>query len=135
MAEVVTNTQRVWQDLNVRDPFVSPSTDFLLYDTKVVVQSIWRLITTEEGEIPNFRAYGLNIKKYSQYPLTKNTIDTIYNYVKDRVTAFEDRGEIIKADVDASFEQQIVSMSFYVRVKKTGEVVKLPTWVVPVGMA
>lgn len=134
MAEVV-NTQRVWQDLNVRDSFVSPSTDFLLYDTKVVVQSIWRLITTEEGEIPNFRAYGLSIKKYSQYPLTKDTIDIIYNYVKDRVTAFEDRGEIIKADVNASIEQQVVSMNFYVRVKKTGEVVKLPTWVVPVGMA
>ena len=134
MAEVV-NTQRVWQDLNVRDSFVSPSTDFLLYDTKVVVQSIWRLITTEEGEIPNFRAYGLSIKKYSQYPLTKDTIDTIYNYVKDRVAAFEDRGEIIKADVNASIEQQVVSMNFYVRVKKTGEVVKLPTWVVPVGMA
>lgn len=134
MAEVV-NTQRVWQDLNVRDSFVSPSTDFLLYDTKVVVQSIWRLITTEEGEIPNFRAYGLSIKKYSQYPLTKDTIDTIYNYVKERVTAFEDRGEIIKADVNASIEQQVVSMNFYVRVKKTGEVVKLPTFTIPVGMA
>ena len=135
MAEVVTNTQRVWQDLNVRDPFVSPSTDFLLYDTKVVVQSIWRLITTEEGEIPNFRAYGLSIKKFSQYPLTKNTIDMIYNYVKERVSAFEERGEIIKADVNASIEQQVVAMNFYVRVKKTNEVVKLPTFNVQVGMA
>ena len=131
----MVSSQNVWQDLNVRDPFVSSSTDFLLYDTKVVVQSIWRLITTEEGEIPNFRAYGLSIKKYSQYPLTKETMDTIYNYVKDRVSAFEDRGEIIKADINASIEQQIVAMNFYVRVKKTGEVVKLPTWVVSVGMA
>ena len=130
-----TDAKHVWQDLNVRDFFVSPSTDFLLYDTKVVVQSIWRLITTEEGEIPNFRVYGLSIKKYCQYPLTKNTIDTIYNYVKDRVTAFEDRGEIVKADVNASFEQQTVSYDFYVRVKKTGVVVKLPTWVVSVGTA
>ena len=132
---VQTDAKHVWQDLNVRDSFVSPSTDFLLYDTKVVVQSIWRLITTEEGEIPNFRVYGLSIKKYCQYPLTKNTIDTIYNYVKDRVTAFEDRGEIIKADVNASFEQQTVSYDFYVRVKKTNDVVKLPTWVVSVGTA
>lgn len=132
---VQTDAKHVWQDLNVRDSFVSPSTDFLLYDTKVVVQSIWRLITTEEGEIPNFRVYGLSIKKYCQYPLTKNTIDTIYNYVKDRVTAFEDRGEIVKADVNASFEQQTVSYDFYVRVKKTGVVVKLPTWVVSVGTA
>ena len=59
----------------------------------------------------------------------------VYNYVKDRVTAFEDRGEIVKADVNASFEQQTVSYDFYVRVKKTNIVVKLPTWVVSVGTA
>lgn len=129
----MVNTQRVWQDINVRDEFVSPSTDFLIYDTKVVVQSIWRLITTEEGEIPNFRAYGLSVKKYSQYPLTSSTINEIYNYVKDRVTAFESRGEIIKVDVNANIEQQVVLMNFYVRVKKTGDVVKLPTWTVPIG--
>ena len=129
----MVNTQHVWQDINVRDEFVSPSTDFLIYDTKVVVQSIWRLITTEEGEIPNFRAYGLSIKKYSQYPLTSGTINEIYNYVKDRVSAFESRGEIIKADVNANIEQQVVFMNFYVRVKKTGDVVKLPTWTIPIG--
>ena len=129
----MVNTQHVWQDINVRDEFVSPSTDFLIYDTKVVVQSIWRLITTEEGEIPNFRAYGLSIKKYSQYPLTSGTINEIYNYVKDRVSAFESRGEIVKADVNANIEQQVVLMNFYVRVKKTGDVVKLPTWTVPIG--
>ena len=129
----MVNTQHVWQDINVRDEFVSPSTDFLIYDTKVVVQSIWRLITTEEGEIPNFRAYGLSIKKYSQYPLTSGTINEIYNYVKDRVSAFESRGEIVKADVNANIEQQVVLMNFYVRVKKTGDVVKLPTWTIPIG--
>ena len=73
--------QFILQDLNVRDPFVSDSTDFLLYDTKVVVQSIWRLITTEEGEIPNYRVYGLSIKKFCQYPLTQETIQLIYNYL------------------------------------------------------
>ena len=74
--------QYVLQDLNVRDEFVSTSTDFLLYDEKVIVQSVWRLITTEEGEIPNFRVYGLSIKKYSQYPMTPETINGIYDYVK-----------------------------------------------------
>ena len=125
--------QYVFQDLNVRDSFVSSSTDFLLYDEKVVVQSLWRLITTEEGEIPNFRVYGLSIKKYSQYPLTPETIKTIYNYVKNRVQAFEDRGEIIRADVDVDIEGEKVFYAFYVRIKTTGNVVKLPIWTINVG--
>lgn len=127
--------QYVLQDLNVRDEFVSTSTEFLLYDEKVIVQSIWRLITTEEGEIPNFRVYGLSIKKYSQYPMTTETINEIYEYVKGRIATFEERGEIIKADVDASIENQVIYYTFYVRIKTTGTVVKLPTWTVSVGAA
>lgn len=125
--------QHILQDINVQDKFVTTSTDFMLYDTKVVVQSIWRLITTEEGEIPNFRAYGLSIKRFSQYPYTKETIDTIYNYVKDRVTAFEERGEVIRADVDSDIENGLLFYTFYVQVKTTGDVVKLPTWTVTIG--
>ena len=125
--------QYIFQDLNVRDPFVSTSTEFLLYDEKVVVQSIWRLITTEEGEIPNFRVYGLSIKKYSQYPLTPETVKAVYNYVKNRVTVFEDRGEVVRADVDVNMEREEVYYNFYVRVKSTGSVIKLPIWTINVG--
>ena len=125
--------QYVLQDLNVRDDFVSTSTDFLLYDEKVIVKSIWRLITTEEGEIPNFRVYGLSIKKFSQYPLTAETINMIYEYVKGRVATFEERGEIIKADVDTNFETGDIYMSFYVRMKNSQTVVKLPIWTVQVA--
>ena len=127
--------QFILQDLNVRDPFVSDSTDFLLYDTKVVVQSIWRLITTEEGEIPNYRVYGLSIKKFCQYPMSQETIQLIYNYVKDRVKAFEERGTVIRADVDADFNKQEVYYNFYVQVNTTSDIVKLPTWTVKLGSA
>lgn len=127
--------QYILQDFNVGDPFVSDSYEPYLYDTKVVVQSIWRLITTEEGEIPNFRIYGLSIKKFCQYPLTQETIQLIYNYVKDRVKAFEERGTVVRADVNASFEEETVSYNFYVRVNTTQEVVKLPTWTVKLGSA
>ena len=127
--------QYVLQDLNVRDEFVSTSTDFLLYDEKVIVQSVWRLITTEEGEIPNFRVYGLSIKKYSQYPMTPETINGIYDYVKGRISAFEERAEVIKADVDANIEQQVIFYNFYLRIRTTGTVIKLPTWTVSVGAA
>lgn len=125
--------QYVLQDLNARDEFVSTSTDLLLRDEKVIVQSIWRLITTEEGEIPNFRVYGLSIKRFSQYPMTAETINTIYEYVKGRVATFEERGEIVKADVDTNFETGEVYMSFYVRIKNSQTVIKLPIWTVQVA--
>ena len=136
--EIATNRNNtslvyVFSDLNVRDPFITSSTDVMIYDTKVVVQGVWRLLNTEEGEIPNFRQYGLSIKRFCQYPLNSETVDGIYNYVKERVEAFETRVEILKADVDVDFEQGLISMLFYLRMKASGEIVKLPTWVVQVS--
>ena len=123
----------IFADLNVRDPFVSPSNDTLLYDTKVVVQSVWRLLTTEEGEIPNFRSYGLNVKQFLQYPMTEDTVDMIYKYVKDRIEAFEGRADIVSAKVGADFVNGIIKMGFILRVKSTGEQAKLPVWNIQVG--
>ena len=123
----------IFTDLNVRDDFVTNSKDIMIFDTKVVVQSVWRLINTEVGEIPNFRSYGLNIKQFLNYPLTEETVGTIYNYVKDRVKAFEGRADIIRAEVDVDFNLGNISMLFYLRVKSTGETVKLPTWIIQVG--
>lgn len=123
----------IFADLNVRDPFVSSSNNVLLYDTKVVVQSVWRLITTEEGEIPNFRGYGLNIKQFVQYPLTNRTVDTIYNYVKSRVQAYESRANIIKAQVTTNVLTGVIGMYFLLQMKSTGETVKLPVWNIQVG--
>ena len=123
----------VYSDLNVRDRAVSSSTDVMLYDTKTVVQGVWRLLMTEEGEIPNFRNYGLDIKRFSQYPLNSRTVDGIYNYVKDRVESFETRAEIIKADVDVDFEQGVIYMVFFLRMRASGEVVQLPVWSVQVS--
>ena len=123
----------VYSDLNVRDPYVSPSTEVMLYDTKAIVEGVWRLLTTEEGEIPNFRQYGLSVRRFSQYPLNSKTVDGIYNYVKERLEVFETRAEIIRADVDADIEQGLIYMEFYLRMRASGEVVKLPTWSVQVS--
>lgn len=126
-------TTYIFADLNVRDDFVTDSKEVLLYDTKVIVQSLWRLLTTEVGEIPNFRNYGLNIKQFMQYPLTDDTVKMIYNYVKERVEAFETRAEIVKTNVDVNFESGLLYMVFIIRVKATGELVSLPTWTVQVS--
>lgn len=131
MAQSVSNC--IFLDLNVRDPFVSDSKEFLLEDTKVVVQSLWRLLTTEEGEIPYFRSYGLNVKKFMQYPLTKGTADAIYEYVKGKITAYEQRVTIINTFIDVDYINGYVILIFTIRVNSTGETFELPTWRVYVG--
>lgn len=128
-------TTYIFTDLNVRDEYVTSSKDVMIFDTKVIVQSIWRLMTTEEGEIPNFRNYGLNIKQFLQYPLTEETVNSIYNYVKSRVEAFEERADIIKSDVDVNFESGYIYMIFYLRMKATGDIVKLPLFTIKVATA
>ena len=124
---------QILYDLNVRDPFVTDSTDLMLKDTKVVIQSLWRLLTTEEGEIPNFRSYGLNVKQFSQYPLTKDTANTIYEYVLSKINTFEPRADIITADLGAIFEQGVIYITITARAIPTGEVFQLPTWRIPVS--
>lgn len=132
MANVSKNSY-IFSDLNVRDSFVSSSLETLLYDSKVVVQSVWRLINTVVGEIPNFRDYGLDIKQFLQFPLNKKTINDIYEYVSTRIEFFEDRAEVLNSVVDVDFEQGIIFMKFVLRVKSTGEVVSLPLWSVQVA--
>ena len=129
----VSNSSSIFLDINVRDPFVSDSKEFLLEDTKVVVQSIWRLLTTEEGEIPYFRDYGLNLKRYMQYPLSKATADEIYEYVKGKIETYEQRATIINTFLDVDFNKGYVLMRFTIRVNSTGETYTLPTWRVYVG--
>lgn len=123
----------VFSDLNVRDPFVTNSKDVMLYDTRTVVQDLWRLLTTEEGEIPNFRQYGLSVKKFCQYPLSPETISAIYDYVKERIEFFETRVEVIRADVDIDVENGLIYFTFYVMMRASGEVITLPTWSVQVS--
>lgn len=123
----------IYVDPNARDILVSDSTSAMLYNSKVVVQSVWRLFNTEEGEIPNFRNYGINVRQFLQYPLTDETISTIYNYVKKRVEIFEPRAQIIRADVDIDFSIGKVFMIFFLRMLNNGDVVKLPTWSVQVS--
>lgn len=126
-------TTYIFSDLNVRDENVTTSSAVMLYDTEVVVQSVWRLLTTEEGEVPNFRAYGLNIKKFSQYPLTEETANAIYEYIKGQITTFEGRAKVIQANADADLLKGTISYSLIIQVTSTGETVKLPTWTIQVG--
>ena len=123
----------VYLDINVRDPFVTTSTDIMIEDAKVIIQSILRLITTQEGEIPNYRSYGLNLKQFSQYPLTKQTASYISNYVENKINTFEQRVVVQKSILEADFENNAINMQMVVRIKSTGELVQIPMFSVSVA--
>jgi phage baseplate assembly protein W len=115
----------VYSDINTR--YINPQADeFLSKDASAVVQSIWRLITTVEGEIPYYRSYGCNLKIFEQYPLTDYTADEIFEYVKEKVDTFEPRGTIVSADAVADASNNKLTMKFYIQVKTTGETGVLP---------
>ena len=65
--------------------------------------------------------------------MNKDTINEIYKYVKVRIETFEPRGEIISSELSADIKGGTIGMRFIIRVKSTGDVVKLPTWSVQLG--
>lgn len=122
----------VYSDINTR--LIEPEKDkFLSEDAKAVFQSIYRLFTTEEGEIPYFRAYGCRMKKFLQYPLTQDTANAIYNYLKEKVTNFEARGTLISSEVAADPNNNTLRMSIYAQCIATGETGVLPDLFVKVN--
>lgn len=129
----MTVVSYIFSDLNVRDEFVTDSKAVMIYDSTDIIQSIWRLLTTEEGEIPNFRNYGLDVKRYCQYPLTEETIEEIYRYVKGKIDTYEARVNVVKAKVDVDFENGLIFYNFVLEIKATGETITIPTWNVQVA--
>ena len=123
----------IFSDLNVRDEFVTDSKAVMIYDSTDIIQSVWRLLTTEEGEIPNFRNYGLDVKRYCQYPLTEETIEEIYRYVKGKIDTYEARVNVVKAKVDVDFDSGLIFYNFILEIKATGETITIPTWNVQVA--
>jgi phage baseplate assembly protein W len=114
----------VFSDINVR---LFDNTDKLLStDAQAVFQSIYRLLTTMEGEIPYHRAYGCNLKRFLQYPLTENTANAIFEYCKTKVKEFEERGTLISANAIADYPNNILKMQLVVQVTATGETGVLP---------
>ena len=129
----MTVVSYIFSDLNVRDEFVTDSKAVMIYDSTDIIQSVWRLLTTEEGEIPNFRNYGLDVKRYCQYPLTEETIEEIYRYVKGKINTYEARVNVVKAKVDVDFDSGLIFYNFILEIKATGETITIPTWNVQVA--
>ena len=116
------NLSPIYVDLNVRLPVVN--TDAInITNSKAVLQSITRLFATQEGEIPYYRSYGLNLKQFLQRPLTQVTAQEIYNYVRRKIEMYEKRVDVVGANTNADFNNSVIYMSFTLRVKTTGEII------------
>ena len=115
----------VYSDINTR-AINKQNTEFLTSDAKAVFQSIWRLLTTIEGEIPYYRGYGCNFKRFLQFHQTSRTADLIFEYAQAKVNEFEPRGRIVSASAEADISKNTLSMKFYVQVEATGETGVLP---------
>lgn len=116
----------IYSDLNVRLENVASSDTMIITDAKAVLQSLTRLLFTEEGEIPYYRSYGLALKKFIQKPMTEATVNQIYSEVENKVRIFEPRAEIISATCDVNMDLGQIYLVFSARVKTTGEVIQLP---------
>lgn len=118
-------SQVVFSDINTR--VIRPSVDkFLTTDAEAIFQSLWRLFTTMEGEIPYFRAYGCNLKKFEQLPLTEATADRIFDYLVEKVEKWETRGKLISANAKADYNNNTLYLQIVVQCKATGETGVLP---------
>ena len=117
--------QVVFSDINTR--IIRPKEDkFLTTDAEAVFQSLWRLFTTHEGEIPYFRAYGCNLKRFEQLPLTEDTAERIFDYLVTKVQRWETRGELVSANAKADYNNNTLYMQLVVRCKATNETGVLP---------
>ena len=68
---MVTNSPNKYinSDLNVRLSQVNDKDVAIIVDKEAILQSIYRLLNTEEGEIPFYRSYGINLRQFLQKPL------------------------------------------------------------------
>jgi len=121
----LATTITVYKDLNVRLPQVDSTDTTVVTDSKAVIQSIWRLFTTVEGEIPFYRGYGLNLNQFVQRPLNRATANDIDEYVKNKIKIYEPRVEVIRADATADLDNGIVALTYTVKVKATSQLITL----------
>jgi phage baseplate assembly protein W len=120
-------------DLNVRLSAVNSQDTTVIVDKEAIMQSIYRLFKTEEGEIPYFRKYGLNLKQFLQRPLGPMLAREISDYISRKIESYEQRVEVYKVNAIANFEDQSIIIQYYIRIKTTGEIVGLEPLVVPIG--
>jgi phage baseplate assembly protein W len=130
----ITNSNRyINSDLNVRLNEVNTQDSIVIVDKEAVIQSIYRLFKTEEGEIPFYRAYGLDLKQFLQKPLGEGLAREINEYVSGKLEAFEQRAEVYKVNAVSNYTDNSIVLQYYIKIKSTGDIIGLEPLVVPIG--
>lgn len=123
----------VYSDLNARLPYVAPQDYTIVTDREAILQSIWRLLKTEEGEIPNYRGYGLNLKQFVQRPMGKGLAMEVDSYVSGKIEKYEPRVEVYKSNVASDYNTSSIILQYYLKIKSTEEIIALEPIAVPIG--
>lgn len=130
---IINPNDFVYSDLNVRLPYVSPQDSTVITDREAILQSLYRLIRTEEGEIPYYRNYGLNLKQFVQRPMGELLAREISDYIKEKITTFEPRVSIHRTNVTSDYANASVIVQYYLKIKSTEEIIALQPISVAVG--
>lgn len=134
MAAQISNPSKyINSDLNVRLPQVSSDDTTVIVDKDAVLQSIYRLVNTSEGEIPFYRSYGLDLKQFVQKPMGESLAVEINDYITGKIETYEQRVEIAKVNAACDFENSCVVLQYYIEIKATSEIVGLEPISVPIG--
>lgn len=130
----ITNPNKyINSDLNVRLSEVNDSDTAIIVDKEAIMQSLYRLFGTEEGEIPFYRGYGLNLKQFVQKPLGQSLAQDIDEYVSGKIEQYEQRVEVYKVNAVCNYEDTSVTLQYYVKVKSTDEIIGLEPLSIPIG--
>ena len=132
---MVTNSPNKYinSDLNVRLSQVNDKDVAIIVDKEAILQSIYRLLNTEEGEIPFYRSYGINLRQFLHKPLGQMLAREIHEYISNKITTYEQRVEIYKVNATCNFATSSVILQYYIKIKTTGEIVGLQPIEIPIG--
>lgn len=114
----------IFTDLNARLPQVSDTDEVTLFGKNSVLSNLYKLVKTREGEIPNYRVFGLDVQQFEHYPLNNETGLAIYDYVISKIERFEQRGQIVDemSTIILDQDNDYVSLEIAVQVISTGEI-------------
>ena len=107
---------------------VNPATTIVIYDVQAIIQNVTTFVNTEQNEIWNFRAYGLNLKQFMQLPLTESTARAMESYITNQVTSFfpmltyVDSASVITID----YNDQKIVFNFAYQINAIGQIITTP---------
>jgi phage baseplate assembly protein W len=120
-------------DLNIRLTEVNTDDIIVLNDSLAAKQELVKLFGTQRGSIKYYRAYGLDLRKYLQYPMTQTIAFIIYDDIKNQINNFVKTVTIMEdlSTINLDWINKEVSITMTVRVNKTGNLITLPPVVIP----